>query len=94
MKLRRKKREEEKPAERFTVVREDDCRIPKYLFSEAADGFGREHAERLAYHVRGQTARYVVVPLEVHRYARQQGQPLTPQAAQAAYDAQKPEEDE
>ena len=90
MKLRRK-REEPKPAERYTVVREDDCRIPKYLFSEAADGFGKEHAVELAYHVKGQRARYAVVPLAVHRWARNQGRPLTAQEAVNQYE---PEEQE
>jgi hypothetical protein len=76
---------------RYTVVREDDVRIPKYLFSEAAEGFDRAHAEELAYHVTGQRTRYAVVPLEVHRWARAKGEPLSPQAALAAFRGENPD---
>lgn len=70
---------------RYTVVREDDIRQPKYLYAEAAEGFDKAHAEELALYVKGQTARYTVVPLEVHRWARAKGEPISPQAALAAY---------
>ena len=81
--LRRKKvpRKDKAPTIRYTVVREDDAREPKYLYAEAAEGFTLEHAEQLAQPVKGQRCNYAVVPLHVNRQARAAGVPLT--AAQA-----------
>ena len=81
LKTFRRAEKEPKAETRYTVVLRTDARIPKYLYSEAADGFTRQHAEDLAAPVDGQEAKYAVVPLEVHRFARKMGEPLTPAAA-------------
>ena len=76
--MKRKKAErKEKPVEvRYTVVRVDDVRIPKYLHSEASLGFTVDHANALAAPVDGQLHRYVTVPLDVHQRAREHGEPI------------------
>lgn len=66
--------------ERFNVVLQADCRQGKYLFAEEADGFSLEHAQALASPA-GQRETYSVVPLEVHRWARAQGEPISAQKA-------------
>ena len=84
----RAKKEEKSEPTRYTVVYADDVRQPKYLYcgAESFDGYPLEHAERLAAPVPGQQNRYAVVPLEVHRWARAQGEPLSPKTAIAAYE--------
>jgi hypothetical protein len=85
---RMRQKEEKAEPTRYTVVCAEDVRQPKYLFcgAESFDGYPLEHAERLAAPVPGQENRYAVVPLEVHRWARAQGEPLSPKAAMAGYE--------
>lgn len=87
--MRRGKKVERKdkaPQQRFTVVG-PDARHGKYLFSEDADGFTRDHAEALAAPVAGQSVSYSILPLEVHRFVRELDGPLTCAEAQTAFDA-------
>lgn len=78
-------RKEKGSKERFNVVLQDDCRQGKYLWAgEHADGFSLEHAQALAAPA-GQREKYAVVPLEVHRWARSQGKPISAQRAVNAY---------
>lgn len=79
------KKEEKSAPELYTVVRTDDARQGKYLWCEY-EGVTLEHAERLAAPVPGQSQRYSVVPVEVHRFARSLGEPITPPKAQLAYE--------
>lgn len=76
---------EEKVEVRYTVVRTDDARHGKYLWC-AYEGVTLEHAERLAAPVPGQEQRYSVVPVEVHRLAREMGEPITAPKAVFAYE--------
>jgi len=87
---KRVKKEEKAEPARYTVVFVDDVRQPKYLYcgSESFDGYPLEHAERLAAPVPGQEQRYTVIALDVHRWARGQGEPMTAKAAIAAYKAE------
>lgn len=87
LKLRRPVKKEEKDApQMFTVVRADDARQGKYLWCDF-EGTTLEHAERLAAPVPGQQQKYVVVPIEVQRFARKLGEPITPAAAVRKYEA-------
>ncbi len=71
----------EKPAEvRYTIVRSDDARVPKYLHAEASDGFNLDHARSLAEPVSGQCA-YSVVPVSAWEAARALGEPISAGAA-------------
>ena len=86
LRQRTAQKKEDKPAEvRYTVVKTDDARQGKYLWC-AYEGVTLEHAERLAAPVPGQTVRYTVVPVEVHRFARTLGEPISPPKAQLAYE--------
>ncbi len=79
----------DKPTEtRYTVVLREDCRRGKYLWAEHAEGFDRAHAEQLAEPVHGQRDRYTVVPLEVHRWARAKGEPMSADKALSHYRAE------
>jgi hypothetical protein len=88
--IRRKKAErKEKPEpKRFAVVSVRDARVPKYLVpaNEDADGFTPEQAARLAERVPGQREIYTTVPIEVFRFARAMGEPISPPMAVAAYE--------
>ena len=85
LKLRRPAKKEEKDApERYVVVRVDDARQGKYLWCDS-EGTTLEHAERLAAPVPGQSQKYAVVPIEVQRFARSLGEPISPAAAVAKY---------
>lgn len=81
------KKEEKSAPELYTVVRTDDARQGKYLWCEY-EGITLEHAERLAAPVPGQSVSYTVVPVDVHRFARSLGEPISPSAATAKYQAQ------
>jgi hypothetical protein len=83
----RQKEEKVEPT-RYTVVYAEDVRQPKYLFcgAESFDGYPLEHAERLAAPVPGQQSRYAVLPLDVHRWARSKGEPMSPKAALAGFE--------
>ena len=81
------KKEEKSAPQLYTVVRTDDARQGKYLWCEY-EGITLEHAERLAAPVPGQTESYAVVPIDVHRFARSLGEPISPAAATAKYQAQ------
>jgi hypothetical protein len=70
------KKQEKSAPKLYTVVRTDDARQGKYLWCEY-EGITLDHAERLAAPVPGQEVRYSVVPVEVHRWARSTGTPLT-----------------
>ena len=86
LRQRTAQKKEDKPAEvRYTVVKTDDARQGKYLWC-AYEGVTLEHAERLAAPVPGQEQRYTVIPVDVHRWARAQGEPITAQKATAAYE--------
>ena len=88
LKLRRPVKKEEKDApERYVVVRVDDARQGKYLWCDS-EGTTLEHAERLAAPVPGQSQKYAVVPIEVQRFARSLGEPISPAAAVAKYRSQ------
>ena len=88
LKLRRPAKKEEKAeAERYVVVRVDDARQGKYLWCDS-EGTTLEHAERLAAPVPGQSQKYAVVPIEVQRFARSLGEPISPAAAVAKYRSQ------
>lgn len=76
---------EPKTEVRYTVVRTDDARQGKYLWC-AYEGVTLEHAERLAAPVPGQAQRYSVVPVEVHRFAREMGEPVTAPKAIHCYE--------
>lgn len=84
----RVKKEEAAGPTRYTVVYAEDVRQPKYLFcgAESFDGYPLEHAERLAAPVPGQESRYAVLPLDVHRWARSKGEPMSPKAALAGFE--------
>jgi len=84
---KRVKKEEKAEPQRFTVVHTDDARRGKYLWC-AYEGVNYEHAERLAAPVPGQIHAYTVIPVDVHRWARGQGEPMTAKAAIAAYKAE------
>ena len=85
LKLRRPAKKEEKAEpERYVVVRVDDARQGKYLWCDS-EGTTLEHAERLAAPVPGQSQKYAVVPIEVQRFARSLGEPISPAAAVAKY---------
>ena len=86
--FRRKENKDEQGPQMFTVVRTDDARHGKYLWCEH-EGMTLEQAERLAAPVPGQTVRYSVVPIEVHRFARTLGEPVSPPKAQLAYEHKK-----
>jgi hypothetical protein len=89
-KLKKFRRSEkpEKVQELYTVARIDDVRQSKYLYcdNEGFEGYALEHAERLAAPVPGQAVKYTVVPLEVHRWARSTGTPLTVSEAVKGYE--------
>lgn len=88
LKLRRPAKKEEKAEpERYVVVRVDDARQGKYLWCDS-EGTTLEHAERLAAPVPGQSQKYAVVPIEVQRFARSLGEPISPAAAVAKYRSQ------
>ena len=84
---RHKEEKAEKPT-LYTVVLLEDVRQVKYLYcgAESFDGYPLEHAERLAAPVPGQPQSYTVLPLEVHRWARAQGEPLSAKAAMSGYE--------
>jgi hypothetical protein len=84
----RPKKEEKVEPTHYTVVYAEDVRQPKYLFcgAESFDGYPLEHAERLAAPVPGQESRYAVLPLDVHRWARSKGEPMSPKAALAGFE--------
>jgi hypothetical protein len=86
--LKARKKEEKAEPTRYTVVYAEDVRQPKYLYcgAESFDGYPLEHAERLAAPVPGQEARYAVLPIDVHRWARGKGEPMTPKTAIAAFE--------
>ena len=81
------KKEEKSAPQLYTVVRTDDARQGKYLWCEH-EGITLEHAERLAAPVPGQAQAYTVVPVDVHRFARSLGEPISPKAATAKFKAQ------
>ena len=90
--LRRPVKKEDKDApELYSVVRTDDARHGKYLWC-AYEGITLEHAERLAAPVPGQAQAYSVVPVEVHRFARELGEPISPAAAIAKFKSERVEE--
>lgn len=80
-----RRKEEKADPVRYTVVHLDDARRGKYLWC-AYEGITLEHAERLAAPVPGQAERYTVIPVDVHRWAREQGEPLTAKAAMQGYE--------
>ena len=86
----RKKEEKAEGPTLYTVVFADDVRQTKYLYcgAESFDGYPLEHAERLAAPVPGQESRYTVLPIEVHRWARAQGEPMSAKAAIAGFKEQ------
>lgn len=79
------KKEEKSAPQLYTVVRTDDARQGKYLWCEY-EGITLEHAERLAAPVPGQSVRYSVVPVDVHRFARSLGEPISSPKALLAYE--------
>ena len=87
MRAKKAPRKEKGEQVRYTVVRSDDARHGKYLWC-AYEGISLEHAERLAAPVPGQAQAYSVVPVEVHRFARELGEPISPAAAIAKFNAQ------
>ena len=88
LRQRTAQKKEDKPAEvRYTVVKTDDARQGKYLWC-AYEGVTLEHAERLAAPVPGQQQRYSVIPVDVHRFARDLGEPINAQKAIAKYEAE------
>lgn len=87
MKAKKAPRKDKGEPVRYTVVKTDDARVGKYLWCEH-EGITLEHAERLAAPVPGQTESYTVLPIEVHRFARSLGEPISPAAATAKFKAQ------
>ena len=86
--LRRPVKKEDKNApELYSVVRVDDARQGKYLWCDF-EGTTLEHAERLAAPVPGQEQRYSVIPVDVHRFARDLGEPINAQKAIVKYEAE------
>ena len=82
----------EKPAEvRFTIVRDDDVRIPKYLHNDSHDGFSEWHARQLASEVPGQQFRYAAVPVHVFEQARAAGEPVSAATAVTRFQLEEPE---
>lgn len=84
--MRKKKvqRKEKPPEARFVVVREGDCRVPKYFHNEGGSGFSESHARDLAQPVMAQLQsgmRFAVVPLRVFHEARAAGNPISAEAA-------------
>ena len=84
--IRRKKRErKEKPEpERHVIVELDDARILKYPAAADPFGFTPEHAVSLAEPVPNQRP-YAVIPVDVFRWARAQGRPMTAREALRDY---------
>lgn len=73
------------------VALAQDCRVPKYPFLCAPVGFDEHVAHRLAELVDG-APRYAVLPLDVFRWARAQGEPITAQEALERYELEEPGE--
>lgn len=79
-KLKRK----DKPSEgapRWVVVEANDCRVPKYLVNGQAAGFEKALALTLAARAHPGQTEYTVVEVDVFRWARALGEPISAQKA-------------
>lgn len=93
--IRRKKRErKEKPEpERYVIVEREDVRILKYGARDDPFGFTPEHAAALGAPAPGQVTEFDVIPVEVFKFARAAGRPMTAAEAVREFE-QRPREDE
>lgn len=91
--IRKKIKRKEKPEpERHVIVESADVRILKYPAASDPFGFTPDHAARLAMPVPDQRP-YDVIPVEVFKFARAQGRPMSTKEALREF-AARPKEDE
>lgn len=81
MKRLKIKREEKPEQPKWVVVEAADCRVPKYLIGGKPAGFEKPLALTLAARAHPGQPEYTVVEVDVFRWARALGEPVSAQRA-------------